>query len=123
MKRVLVVEDEISMRETLRCLMVRWRYDVTLSNSFQEAQHSFLNGPEFDLVVSDFLLPDGDGRQFFQWLRQERFTQVPFLMVSGNFSPQKEDAFEFLAKPFNIARLREAMDRMTGLAHSSMAAG
>ena len=123
MKRVLVVEDELSMRETLKCLMVRWQYEVTLSESVREAQHCMLSKPPFDIVVSDYLLPDGDGKEFYFWLRRECAYEVPFLMLSGNYAHQQDDTFEFLAKPFNIHHLRSVMDRMCGKAQKRMAAG
>lgn len=123
MKRVLVVEDELSMRETLKCLMIRWNYDVTLSESVQEAKLCILNQPAFDLVVSDFLLPDGNGKQFFHWLREDCSNEVPFLMVSGNYTPQPADSFQFISKPFNIKQLRLSMDCMCGMVHNTMATG
>jgi two-component system response regulator PilR (NtrC family) len=120
MKRILVVEDEISMRETLKCLITHWCYEVVLAESLQEAKQRILEQSPFDLIVSDFLLPDGDGKQFFCWLREECSIEVPFLMLSGNYALQPEDAFEFVAKPFSIHQLRCVLDRMSGHGENAM---
>ena len=60
MKRVLVVDDEQSMRELLAIMLRRDGFDVVAAESRTQAAAVLARGP-VDLIVTDVKLPDGDG--------------------------------------------------------------
>jgi PAS domain S-box-containing protein len=68
--RVLLVEDHDSTRKTLARLLERRGYAVTSAATCEEAKRH-AQRDEFDFVVSDIGLPDGDGAELMRELRQE----------------------------------------------------
>lgn len=83
------------------------------SRVFETAQRVFQLQPEIGLVISDYDLVDGTGRELLEWIRSRR--NVPFLLISGTYRITAEEGFEFIAKPFDLNRLREKAQALLGL--------
>jgi CheY-like chemotaxis protein len=81
--RVLLVEDEKSVRETLAAILVSANYDVvTALDGLDGLTH--LEGPLPELVVTDLRMPRMSGFEFLAVVRQ-RFPQIPTIAISGEY--------------------------------------
>jgi DNA-binding response OmpR family regulator len=108
-QRALYIEDD----PLYQLLVVESLTDlhVTVANSFKEA-HEELKSDNFDTIIIDLELPDGDGLKFLAFLAHDNiYKNIPILIVSGHteisnkliaFSLGVED---FIAKPFDPLEL------------------
>lgn len=114
--QVLLVEDEPKLRASLTegLQMEEWR--VTGAATGREA-HQHLAAHQFDLILLDWMLPDGDGVEIVRHVR-ERGDAVPILMITARGGASAENivrecgATDYLAKPFSFAEL---LDRARSL--------
>jgi DNA-binding NtrC family response regulator len=117
---VLVVDDEAGMRAALEASFRRHGWDVTTASGAEEALAKFRRMP-CPLVVTDVRMPDGDGLQVMQGVREMApSTAVIFLTAYGTVTDAvqaiKEGACDYLMKPVSFDRLREAVERVLGAA-------
>lgn len=109
MMRVLVVEDEPKLRESLAEGLQLEQFSVTVAASGAEARHH-LAVVEYDAMVLDRMLPDSDGLELVRQLRSEG-KQVPVLMITaqsranGRELALKAGVNGFLPKPFSFDEL------------------
>jgi signal transduction histidine kinase len=68
-KRVLVIDDDPDVLDSLRMFLSQVGADVTTAGTSAEAHAAADRGPPFDVVLSDYRLPDGDGVTLFEHLR------------------------------------------------------
>jgi two-component system copper resistance phosphate regulon response regulator CusR len=113
MTRLLIVEDEPSLRRNLERGLEEEGYEVALAASARQARGALAQQP--DLIVLDLMLPDGDGVDL---LREFRSTQnwQPVLILTARDSIEDRvagldaGADDYLVKPFSfdelVARLR-----------------
>lgn len=107
--RILLVDDDEALMETLADHLIRQRYAVDVTTDGQGAQ-GYLDMFSYDLVVLDLSLPDGNGIEFCQEFRQAGYEQ-PILILSATNSPtQKVQALDagaddYVVKPFDLAEL------------------
>ena len=81
-KRVLVVEDSITVREVERQLLLRMGYEVEVAVDGVDGWNALQAGG-YDLVVSDVDMPRMNGIDFVKTLRaDERFRRIPVIIVS-----------------------------------------
>lgn len=105
--RILVVDDEPAVRETLEELLAAEGYDVVVASSGEAA---FPLVDEVDLIVLDAMLPGRDGWQICQEIKA-RDASIPVLMVTARTSPAdvvrtfEAGADDYIAKPFSAAEL------------------
>jgi two-component system response regulator PilR (NtrC family) len=108
--RILVVDDEESIREFLTILLENEGYDVATADSVEEGKGRLGEG-SFDLVMCDLKLPDGSGLEVLEEARQRRI-QWPFIIITAHTTPQhaleslRAGAAEYLSKPFNVDDLK-----------------
>jgi PAS domain S-box-containing protein len=113
--RLLLVEDHAPTRQTLTQLLGRRHFDVTAAACVAEARAFSLAG-DFELVISDIDLPDGDGYSLMAELHAQR-PGLPGIAISGY--GMEEDVVrsrragfaQHLVKPLNIAVLEAAISR------------
>jgi len=113
---VLVVDDEAGMRAALEASFRRDGWNVSTASGAEDALAQFRNAP-CPLVVTDMRMPDGDGLQVMQGVREMApSTAVIFLTAYGTVSEAvqaiKEGACDYLTKPVSFDRLREAAERV-----------
>src|SRR5438552_3471368 len=84
MDRILIVDDHREMRELLEHCFRKWSYATVAAGTLAEARDAFLSEGPFKMVICDFDLPDGNGLQFFSWLRFEQQNHARFLLMSGS---------------------------------------
>ncbi len=120
--RLLVVEDDMGLRDVLRRALSLAGYEVRLSGDGAEALAEVARSVP-DAVVLDVGLPDIDGLEVCRMLRREG-NRVPVLMltardaVSDRIDGLDAGADDYLVKPFDIdelkARLRALLRRARG---------
>lgn len=107
--RILLVEDEESIREGIRLNLELEGYEVVATGNGKKALELF-GGQHFDLLLLDVMLPDVDG---FSITEQVRLTnhEVPILILTAKDMAQdrvtglKKGADDYLTKPFNLEEL------------------
>ena len=113
--RVLVVEDEAYVRESLAEMLRERGYEVAEAGSIAEAT-SLLAGLPVDVVLTDFRLPGGDGLQLVKHL-QETSPEVPVVVLTGQGTITsaveclKSGASDYLLKPADPDALEVALTR------------
>lgn len=117
--RILLVEDEESIRDAIRLNLELEGYEVVATGNGKKALE-FIHSQHFDLLLLDVMLPDVDG---FSITEQVRLTnnEVPILLLTAKDMAQdrvaglKKGADDYLTKPFNprelVARVRAILRR------------
>ena len=115
---VLIVDDEPSLREVLRLGLRRAGWDSATAGDFETATR-LLSDREFDLVLTDLQLPDGDGIEVLRMTR-ERWPETPVIVITAHGSADtavaamKLGAHDYITKPFDIdelvIRIRQALE-------------
>ena len=119
-ERVLVVDDEFQVRYLLRRLLEREGYSVLLAEDGHQAVRLYRqHGDEIDLVLLDMSMPQMDGPETFERLR-ELDPQVRVLISSGHTADSQVQeilaagVLGFLQKPYHISsildKVRQALD-------------
>ena len=116
--RVLLVDDDPKVLRLLEATLRLKDYDVVKLESGTEAL-SWLRRDTPDLIISDIMMPDLDGYDFFRRVRATtQATQVPFIFLSARSEPEdvvrglRLGADEFLRKPFSIDELLVRVERV-----------
>lgn len=115
MSHVLVVDDEIGIRELLKEILEDSGYRVTTASSAGEADHR-LKSDRPDLVLLDLSLPDMDGLLLIRTWASAAFI-APVVVLSAYASIDKAveatrlGASDFLEKPFALDKLLAAVKR------------
>ncbi|MEM6353947.1 MAG: response regulator, partial [Cyanobacteria bacterium P01_D01_bin.14] len=124
--RILLVDDDDALMETLAQALIGQRYAVDIAGDGETAQE-FVALFSYDLLILDMLLPDTDGLTLCQQLRKEGMTS-PILMLTAQDDHQNKvqaldaGADDYVVKPFDFdelcARVRALLRRNTHLAES-----
>lgn len=117
MERILIVDDNREFGELLGHWFEQWSIPTVVVTTVADARKAVLEQEPFRMVICDFQLPDGNGLEFFTWLRWDRQNPVRFLMISGstNFVRYGQADFGFLRKPFQLEDLRSAVENLLGI--------
>ena len=115
-KRILVAEDDESLRQALVGLLLRRGYDVVAASSGNEAIARMRLEPTIDLVLSDYYMPDGDGRELLAFVRQREPPPPVFILVTGQADVSTQEllamgAQEMLVKPVPVRELLAVLTR------------
>lgn len=121
MRRVLVVDDDPDIRETLAHQLGREGYTVDLARDGAEAMARLAEGRAPDAIVLDLGMPNMSGWQFRDLQKRDpRLAGIPVVVMTGQ-SPLGIDVQHVLEKPFTIERLVETIRRITAPAERSRA--
>ena len=128
--RVLVIEDEAGLRETVVETLREEGYAVDCSADGEEGLYKALNW-EYDAVLLDIMLPKMDGWQVLQSIRKHK--QVPVMMLTARDAVEDRikgldhGADDYLPKPFDLAemlaRTRAIARRSAGQANTHFTIG
>jgi DNA-binding NtrC family response regulator len=113
-RRILVVDDEPGVRESLRMLL-KERYEVLTAASGNEGLR-LLGSEAADVVLLDILMPGVDGLEVLERLKEQNLpVQVVMLTatktVKTAVTAMKLGAFDYVTKPFDIDELQVIVDR------------
>lgn len=111
MKKILVIDDEITIRSLLERFLSNL-YEVKALGNGQEALIWLQSGNMPDLMIVDLEMPNMNGFEFLQQVKSSGFFHaIPVLMLSGVDSSAervkclKAGALDFMIKPFNPEEL------------------
>src|SRR5436853_1444245 len=108
-EKIILLEDDLVVRKNLEQQLRYKRYDVASANTLAAA-HELLSKDNFDLMIVDVRLPDGEGTQLLKQL-QARPVKPLVVMISGfgtvdlAVECMRNGAFTFLTKPFSPEQL------------------
>lgn len=122
-QRILIVDDESSLRTALFRVLDRQGYQVITANCKREAEALANSDQAIDLALVDLRLPDGDGIELMQRLRVFH-PAIQVLILTGHGSIEtavratQHGAFHFVTKPFNMEELLSIVTR--ALSHKTL---
>lgn len=114
MRRILILEDDVTFGTMLKTWFTKNSWDVVLTSKVEQAKLEFFDNA-FDLILSDLRLPDGDGIMFLTWLRENKIS-TPFIIMTSYSDVQtavlamKLGAFDYLQKPINPTILQQKIE-------------
>ncbi|MBL7913814.1 MAG: sigma-54-dependent Fis family transcriptional regulator [Bacteroidia bacterium] len=119
MSRILVIDDEKSIRNTLKEILTYEGFEVVEAQDGMEGL-KFVEKEKFDIILSDIKMPKMDGIEVLEKL-QELSPETPVVMISGHGNIDtaveaiRKGAFDYISKPLDLNRMlvtiRNAMDR------------
>lgn len=113
--RILVVDDEQSVREFFEILLKKEGYEVVASSSGREGLQ-LIRDEDFDLIVTDLNMADGDGMFLLKEAKKLQ-SGVPVIMVTAfattdsAVEAMKEGAFDYVSKPFKIDEIKMTIEK------------
>jgi CheY-like chemotaxis protein len=117
MGRIMVVEDDKSVRELLREILKRAGHDVMAAGNGKEALSLYKKSPA-DLIITNILMPEKEGLETIQELRREN-PDIKIIAISGGGQIGPADYLEVarrfgamrtFSKPFDRKELLKAVD-------------
>ncbi len=128
MSRILVIDDERSIRNTLKDILQYEKYDVDLAEDGSRGLE-LIGKNEYDIVLCDIKMPGMDGIEVLGQI-QSSFPDTPVVMISGHGNIDtavesiKKGAFDYIEKPLDLNRLlitiRNAMDKSSLLTETKV---
>ena len=108
--RILVVDDEPSMREMLRIVLKRDGYDIVIAQNGKDGMERLRTEP-FDLLLSDIRMPDVSGVEVLRAAKQINpdilaFMMTAFASTDTAVEAMRLGALDYFTKPFSMDELR-----------------
>ncbi|MFH1758883.1 MAG: sigma-54 dependent transcriptional regulator [Pseudomonadota bacterium] len=113
MAKILVADDELSMREFLKILLTKEGYEVICAADGEEALALFQAHP-VDLLVSDIKMTKVDGLELLRKVKEIR-PNMAVVMITAYGSPEdaiaamKAGAYDYLTKPFKLKEIKSVI--------------
>ena len=121
MSKILVIDDERSIRNTLKDILEYEKYEVDLAEDGKKGLE-MVKQTEYQIILCDIKMPGIDGIEVLEQL-QVMAPDTPVVMISGHGNIDtavesiKKGAYDFIEKPLDLNRLlitiRNAMDKST----------
>lgn len=111
MSQILVVEDEVVIRNALRRLLERHGYGVSEAGSVKEALDDF-EMDEFDVVISDLRLPGAPGTDLIKATKAPVLIMTSYSSIRSAIDSMKMGAVDYIAKPFDYNEIIETVARI-----------
>jgi DNA-binding NtrC family response regulator len=114
--RILVIDDEAEIRESLEVLLTLEGYSVELAHNATEGLKR-LETTSYDLILLDLMMPDRSGMEVLKEVR-ERDTETPIFMITAYGSVEvavdalKSGANDYFSKPWDNEKLLIEIERM-----------
>lgn len=119
--KVLLIEDNVELASSISAFLAREGYICEISYNMLDAQDKLVSF-QYDCVLLDIMLPDGNGLEILRFMRQEKLHSSILILSAKNSLDDKiigleEGADDYLTKPFHMpelnARLRAIYRRKT----------
>ena len=104
--RILIVEDESTLNRTLQEGLQDFGYQVDVAENYKDAEY-FVDIRNYDLVLTDWMLPDGDGLELTKLIKN-RSSRTAVVIVSARDDKDSEiqalkvGADDYIKKPFDF---------------------
>ena len=118
--RILVCDDEASLREMLQILLRREGYRVDLVDGVHAARDQLGSADPYDLVITDLVMPDGTGMEVLDAVRS-RSADTQTLMITAYATTgqaveaMRRGAYDYVQKPFRnhelLATVEKALEK------------
>jgi two-component system response regulator PilR (NtrC family) len=113
--RILIVEDEKSMREVLKILLEGERYEVVSASDGLEGL-SYLANDIFDLVITDVKMPKVDGFELLKKTKEISPDTIVIMITAfgtteAAIEAMKSGAYDYINKPFKIDEIRLIVEK------------
>ncbi len=113
-ERILIVDDEESMRDFLHITLTREGYDVHTASTAADAIISFEENL-FDLIISDIKMPSMSGIELLKKMKSIN-PDIPVIMITAYASvdtaveAMKQGAYDYISKPFKVEELKHIVN-------------
>ena len=107
--KILIVDDETDVRDAIQRVVVR-RDDIPKAVGTAEAAQRLLQNENFDLIITDYMMPGLSGMELLGWTIEEEM-DTPVIMLTGHGSvdhavdAMRKGAANYLTKPFEVEEL------------------
>lgn len=128
MTKILLVEDDESIRLGLRYYLEQESYQVFENSTVKEAIRTVEDDPEIDLILLDLNLPDGNGFDLFRTIKEKH--DIPVIFLTANdlevsiVMGLDMGADDYITKPFKarelISRMKAVLRRTKGKQNSNV---
>jgi len=115
-ERILVVDDEAPVRSIVSAILTRAGYSTTLVASAEEAMLRLQQDPDYDLILSDIMMPGTDGLSLLDQIGSDH-PAIPVVICSAlndihvATNAFRRGAFDYLLKPFESSQLEDVVLR------------
>lgn len=116
MNRILVVEDDTSVRDSLVEILEVLNHEATPAATVTEATSILQSNHDFNLILCDIMMPDGDGFDVLSFVRGNPTTAgIPFIFLTAKSQMKDirlgmlEGADDYLTKPFTIHDVEQSI--------------
>ena len=115
--KILIVEDEPSLREIMVQTLRREQYVVEQASDYASALEK-IAGYDYDCILLDIMLPDGSGLRILEELRRQRKPAGVIIISARDSLDDKVEGLElgaddYLPKPFHLAELEARIRSLT----------
>ena len=115
MARILLVEDDVSFCTMLSTFLQKKQYEVETAFTAGDA-YALLESQQFDLVISDVRLPDGEGLEILQEVKKKNPSRQVIMMtgyaeIEMAVRAMKEGAFDYIEKPFRPEMILQTIEK------------
>lgn len=125
-KRILIVDDEIDVLEFLKIYLETLGWEVTIVSTTEEA-FTILSEKAFFLILTDIAMPEMDGYEFINLIKDREIPSQLALMTGFGYNPKhtlvkiyKTNRYPCLFKPFNRNKVSEAVNAAWTEYHSDL---
>lgn len=114
-RSILLIDDDISVTDSLGMILIDAGFEISTAHNFAQSI-ALLNTTQFDLVITDFCLPDTTGIDVITHVKSET-PETEVILMTGHGSLEitieaiKRGAYYYIEKPFSIDRIRTLVDR------------
>lgn len=104
--RILIVEDEITLNKTIAEGLQEFSYQADSAENFKDAEY-YIGIRNYDLVLADWMLPDGDGVDLINIIKQKS-PRTAVVIISAKDDKESEikalksGASDYIKKPFDF---------------------
>jgi DNA-binding NtrC family response regulator len=115
MKKILIVDDDPSIRNVLKTVLSDLGYQVETAFDGTSALN-LVAGQFFDVIITDLVMPDINGIDLIQKIRKQ-YTDSGFIVISAYGTIEKAveamkfGAFDFVTKPFSITHIQSRLEK------------
>lgn len=116
-RKILLVDDDVCIRESLSALLENGGYRVSTAGDGAQAMQALRVGPRPDAIVLDLMMPVLSGQEFLEEKeRQPRLRDLPVVVLTAydEEAPVRAHVAAFLKKPFDVQRLLQVVGTVLG---------
>ncbi|MDO5666068.1 MAG: response regulator, partial [Bacteroidia bacterium] len=109
MKRLLILDDNLTICLMLKSWLIRQNYSVDTATSVEEAKQK-VNNEAYDLILSDIRMPEADGFSFLSWIKKfdsdiQVIMMTSYADIESAVESMKSGAVDYIAKPIEAKSL------------------